>query len=249
MNIKRFLERIGYKGKVSISYECLSQLQETFIGSVPFENIDIINKVALDFSTSAVYEKIVERKRGGVCFENNSLFFWALSEIGFDVRIIEAEMFPKAQFKGHFDHMALIVTMDEVEYLVDVGNGKYFGQPMSILSSAVTVGEGTNYKISKYADDDFVLCFEDNDGWKFRYAFRLASKSLTDFKKVSTFIETSPDSPFTQALLSTVYNGSKRVTLSGNRLVITEKSGIQKEKQVPESEVKETLFTQFGLSL
>lgn len=249
MDIKNFLDRIGYNKDISVSYSCLSQLQEAFISSVPFENIDIINKIVLDFSTNAVYEKIVERKRGGVCFENNSLFYWALSEIGFDVRIIEAEMFPEEQFKGHFDHMALVVKIDAVEYLVDVGNGKYFGQPISILSSTETIGEGINYRISKYGDDDFVLCFDDGDSWKFRYAFKLGSKSLTDFEKVSIFIETSPDSNFTKALLSTIYNGNERITLSGNRLVITDKSGAKTERELQETEIKDTLLTQFGLSI
>lgn len=249
MNINKFLERIDYKEDILASYACLSRLQEAFICSVPFENIDIIHNVPLNFLTPAVYEKIVKRKRGGLCFENNSLFYWALTEIGFEVKIIEAEMFPKEQFKGHFDHMALIVKIDAIEYLVDVGNGKYFGKPMPILSKAVTKAEGINYKISNYGDKDFVLCFENNASWKYRYAFRLAPKSLTDFKKMSQFIETSPDSPFTHSLLATLYQGDKRITLSGNRLLITENSGHKTQKKIQEPEIKETLLKLFGLSI
>ncbi|MCL1127369.1 arylamine N-acetyltransferase family protein [Shewanella surugensis] len=249
MNKKVFLSRIGFEGKVSNSFESLTKLQECFLGAIPFENIDIIEKKPLDFSTSKVFDKIVTHKRGGVCFENNSLFFSALRALGFDVRVIEAEMFPGASFKGHFDHMSLIVTLDEVEYLVDVGNGKYFGDPISIHSHAETTGEECiHYKVMRYGISDFVLCFNEADTWKYRYAFRLASKNISDFQQVSHFIETSPESIFTQKLLVTVYKHSQRITLSGDRLLITDQSGLQTEKVVQDSEQAKVLKGYFGIS-
>ena len=53
--------------------------------AVPFENIDIQLGRSLTISVEDAFEKIVERGRGGWCYEQNGLFGWALSEIGFDV--------------------------------------------------------------------------------------------------------------------------------------------------------------------
>ena len=111
MDLSRFLNRIQYQGHLDCTLETLTVLQDQFLQTVPFENLDIMQGVALDFTPEPIYQKIVERRRGGVCYENNSLFHWALVVMGFDAKIIRAEMFPGATFRNHFDHMAVIVSI------------------------------------------------------------------------------------------------------------------------------------------
>ena len=249
MNIKDFLARIHFQDNVATSYDCLAQLQECFLSTVPFENINIMDGKRLDYCAKSVFDKIVLHRRGGVCFENNSLFFWALTELGFQVRIIEAEMFPGSDFRGHFNHMALIVTLDGVEYLIDVGNGKYFGKPIDINSQTETIGENTRYKIVRYGAKDFALCLFDENEWKYRYAFRLEAKSLSDFTEMCHFVETSTESSFTQKVLVTIIKNSNRITLSDNRLLFSHSDGTKDERVVKKSEFKNTLSKHFGIKL
>ncbi|WP_159064774.1 arylamine N-acetyltransferase family protein [Thaumasiovibrio subtropicus] len=248
MNIDDFLDRIQYQGDTVVNLACLTELQWRFLNSVPFENLDIMAGVPLDFSVENVFAKIVVNHRGGVCFENNSLFCWVLSEIGFDVQLIAAEMFPGETFRNHFDHMALLVNLEGKTYLVDVGNGKYFGPPLDIDSPNEAVGEGVRYKIAPYAMNDLALCFFNEGKWQYRYAFQRQPVGLADFKQVCTFIETSSESSFTQKVLVTRLDGDKRITLSGNKLVITGE-GEQPEERNVTAEQPAVLLENFGIKI
>jgi len=62
-------------------------------------------------SLEKIYNDIVVNKRGGFCYENNGLFCWLLREIGFNVEIMQGQVFvsAKKEYLPEFDHMCLMV--------------------------------------------------------------------------------------------------------------------------------------------
>jgi hypothetical protein len=85
------------------NFETLARLQKAHMFAVPFENLDVHRKkkifvVANDKDhiypdvppslrvVARFYDKIVNHNRGGFCFEQNSLFKWALETLGFNVQ-------------------------------------------------------------------------------------------------------------------------------------------------------------------
>ena len=124
--IAQYLERIGYNEKVEISLKCLQKLQECHQSRVPFENLDVFSgrKKVLDYDI--LFDQIVINRRGGWCHELNGLFSWLLQNLGFDTRIVSCRYCDRKTqvFRDEtFDHMALIVDIENVKYLVDVGYG------------------------------------------------------------------------------------------------------------------------------
>lgn len=43
------------------------------MASVPFENLDIMNKIEIQLDKDYLWEKVVCRRRGGICYELNGL--------------------------------------------------------------------------------------------------------------------------------------------------------------------------------
>jgi N-hydroxyarylamine O-acetyltransferase len=168
--------------------------------------------------------------------------------MGFDAKIIRAEMFPGETFRNHFDHMALIVSVTGIDYLVDVGNGKSFGKPIAIEGGHSVDGEGGQYRIEAYGDHDRVLSFFDKGEWHYRYAFQMQAKTHADFLDVCRFVETSEESAFTGKKLATVYRPSGRVTLSGFELTTQTQRGAEK-RVIAESDYARVLLDEFGLVL
>ena len=126
LDVTKYLERIGYKTNPDQSLGCLERLQSCHQLTVPFENLDVFvgrNKL---LNINVLYERIVLERRGGWCHELNGLFSWLLRHIGFEVKIVSGAHYhgnKKAFNDVPFDHMALIVNVDEIEYLADVGYG------------------------------------------------------------------------------------------------------------------------------
>lgn len=66
----------------------LASLQRQHLASVPFENLSVHysdNNYTVSLDPEEVYTKIVTRRRGGYCMENNLLFGILLRSFGFTV--------------------------------------------------------------------------------------------------------------------------------------------------------------------
>ena len=130
MNIKAYLERINYHGPLAPTAETLRELQVAHLLAVPFENLSIHAKEPIVLEDQALFTKIVERKRGGFCYEANGLFAALLRELGFDVVMLSAGVAnAEGSFGPDFDHMALMVLLDQ-RWLVDTGFGDSFLEPL-----------------------------------------------------------------------------------------------------------------------
>jgi arylamine N-acetyltransferase len=65
----------------------LTALQRQQVGHVPFENLSLHYSPSRHVTTDprALYEKIVVRRRGGYCMENNGFFGTVLRTLGFQL--------------------------------------------------------------------------------------------------------------------------------------------------------------------
>src|SRR5690606_16267355 len=64
----------------------LAALQEAQLSAIAFENLDPLTGRVPDLDPQALADKLLARRRGGYCFELNSLFGRALSAFGFKAR-------------------------------------------------------------------------------------------------------------------------------------------------------------------
>jgi len=131
MNIHEYLNRIKYEGDMTPGLKLLQGLQKSHLMTVPFENLDIHYGNPIELDLGSFYRKIIIQKRGGFCYELNSLFQTLLDLLGFESKIISARVYDsqKNDFGEQYDHLAVIVTLDSKEYFVDVGFGEFACDP------------------------------------------------------------------------------------------------------------------------
>ena len=90
--IETYMARIGFDGALDGSVSTLSRLQQCHLHTVPYENLDILYGIPLSLDVQAVYTKIVEKGRGGYCFELNILFGTLLRSLGYQVTDLFAKV-------------------------------------------------------------------------------------------------------------------------------------------------------------
>ena len=79
MDICAYLNRIGYTGTRETSRENLDTLLRCHLETVPFEKLECSGSGApLSNALDVLYDKVVVRRRGGICFELNSLLYGLL---------------------------------------------------------------------------------------------------------------------------------------------------------------------------
>lgn len=251
MDRQRYLQHIGFAGIPQADLLTLQQLHRCHMLSVPFENLSIIYRQGIHLEEAALFNKIVERNRGGFCYELNRLFALLLKDIGFNVQFISGEIRARdGSFGAPFDHMALKVELDQ-PYLVDVGLGDSFLTPLKITTTEQqpqTSGtfhleqEGEAYYLERRNGDN-------RSHAKTLYRFTLQAREPSEFDGMCHYHSTSPQSHFTQRLVCSRPTENGRVTLSENKLIITEDHQRHESTLHSEDERRATLMRYFGINL
>ncbi len=247
MDAKAYLERINYKGSLLPTFETLRDLQLSHLLSVPFENLSIHANEPILLQDKSLFEKIVLRRRGGFCYELNGLFATLLRQLGFRVTLLSAGVAKKnGAFGPDFDHMTLMVLLED-RWLVDVGFGDSFRQPLWMDRRDAQAQGERSYQIS---DDGNYLILRENDGdgdWKAQYRFTLRPHELADYAEMCHYHQTSPESIFTQRRICSKAKPDGRVTLSDMRLIETAGSERRERVMINEKEYAEMLEREFGI--
>ena len=115
MEVKAYLERIGYRGPLAPTADTLRRLHVAHLLTVPFENLSIHAGERIVLDDVSLFDKLVTRRRGGFCYELNGLFAALLRELGFQVEMLSARVANReGVFGPEFDHMALLVKLEEI---------------------------------------------------------------------------------------------------------------------------------------
>src|SRR5918997_411726 len=221
MDVEAYLERIGYRGPLAPTAETLRRLHVAHLLTVPFENLSIHAGETVVLEDESLFDKVVRRGRGGFCYELNGLFAALLRELGFRVEMLSAAVARReGGFGPEFDHMALLVTLEE-RWLADVGFGDSFVEPLLLDERAGQTQGARAFRI----DEDggrLVLLRRDAGGeWEPQYRFGLEPHAYADYAQMCRFHQTSPESHFTRGRVCSRLTPEGRVTLSGSRLITT----------------------------
>jgi len=189
--------------------------------SVPFENLDIHIGRPIILDQRLLYNKIVEKRRGGYCYELNGCFAWLLKRLGFRVSMLSARVARGQSFSPEFDHLTLLVRLKD-RWLADVGFGDLFIEPIPIDKLGPKQDDGRVYRIVREGAKRILLRWnEKNYSWEPQYAFGLRPRKLAEFAARNRYQQTSPRSHFTRGRLISRLTREGRVTLTDRRLTLT----------------------------
>ena len=73
MDTDAYLRRINWAGPVAVDAGTLRRLHLAHLRAVPFENLSIRWQEPIVLTDDALFEKVVQRRRGGFCYELNGL--------------------------------------------------------------------------------------------------------------------------------------------------------------------------------
>ncbi|QFY60836.1 arylamine N-acetyltransferase [Rhizobium grahamii] len=174
----------------------LVALQRAQLAAIAFESIDPFLGKAPSLQPGDIWTQLVEKKRGGYCFQLNWLFGEALKHLGFEARSILGRVRMGAPVGGVRAHLAWIVTIDGQEWLADAG----FGGPGPRDPVAIRAGEqligGMIFRLREDdATGELVLEWQAPDGWFPLFGFdesRFAQADLEGANQLCTFWSALP---------------------------------------------------------
>lgn len=249
MNIERYLSRINFTDKLQSDLATLKSLHRHHLFNVPFENLDVHYKRIFDLKSANVYDKVVNRRRGGFCYEVNSLFNELLTSAGFTTRIISAKIITDAGKPGpEYDHMAIVIQIDGKDLIADVGFGDLFIEPLEIRDGIQY--DGRNYfRIDLEGDEYELYMSPDNIHFQKKYTFTVDEVALSLFEGPCYDKQVNPDSHFVINTICTLPTEKGRITVYNDKL--TETVGGEKVQRVilNDGDLRSILRERFGVDV
>jgi N-hydroxyarylamine O-acetyltransferase len=249
MNTSAYLERIGLKPELPRpDVATLRLLQRSHLLAVPFENLDIHWNRPIKLDLERFYDKIVVDRRGGFCYELNGLFEALLKAIGFRTELVSARVFNGKEHGPEFDHAAIIVSLDDGRYLVDVGYGAFTAEPLEFIPDVEQEDEAGTFLIRNREDGYSEVLKREQGTWRSEYLFSLQKRDLAEFAEMCDFQQYAPESHFRKGKLCSIMTDDGRKTLTDKSFIITVK-GEKKETVVDsDAEFYRLLSDEFGIA-
>ncbi len=260
--------------------DSLQHLQSTHVTTVPFETLAITGDpygdregAGVSLALPDVYEKVVERGRGGFCYELNGLFGWLLGALGYDAERVAAMVVgDDGAARPPANHLTHVVTLDR-RYVVDVGLGvppmrrplPLDGEPRSDAAgtdAASDVGSdvagpvredhtGVEWRVveSDRPDADYATEFREpgDEAWTLRYVFRDQPREMDYFAATCEYLATAPESPFTGEPTATLGTDEGYLRLSPDALVRVRGDEEREEPIEDGAAYHDVLEEEFGL--
>lgn len=250
IDLDRYFARIGYHGPRTATLETLHQIVHAHVQTIPFENLDVLLGRPIELELGAVQRKLVDARRGGYCFEQNSLLLAVLTELGFAARPLSGRVRwqrPR-DYTPPRTHLFVRVELD-TSWLVDVGIGA-----MSMAAAIRLVldePQPTPHEPRRLVRDGERIFHQARlgDEWQDVYETTLEDMPPIDREVASWYTSAHPESSFKQRLtVARALPDGRRITLLNRELSVRERDG-RAERRLIESpdELLAVLAEHFGL--
>jgi N-hydroxyarylamine O-acetyltransferase len=227
--------------------ETLAALHQAHVAAIPFENLDILLGRPVRLELGPLQEKLVARRRGGYCFEQNTLFQAALEALGYRVTPLAARVRVGATGIRARTHMLLRVELEEGPFLADVGFGAGgVVQPVPLAEGAIVRTGPFAHRLVREAGL-WVLQGDSGAGWVDQYAFTLEPQYPIDFEVANHYTSTHPQSAFVLNLTTQRSWPERRAVLRNRELTVTTAAGDAVTKVRDPGHLLALLASEFGL--
>ncbi|MGH2832603.1 MAG: arylamine N-acetyltransferase family protein [Solirubrobacteraceae bacterium] len=248
-DLDAYLQRIGLTGRAS-----LAEIHRAHSCSIPFENLDPHRGVEVSLAVEDLFEKLVLRRRGGYCFEQNLLLAGALQELGLQVELFLARVrygAPPGVIRPR-GHLLLRVDDGQDSWHCDVGFG------LGTLFEPIPFGPGSEqhqfgwcYRVIEDGPEH-VLQQKGADGWADVYAYLPNPNPPIDVETINWWVCTHPHSPFVSGLVAGIQDRHGKRSVLNNwsgELALIERTPAGESTSVVSSQTLPQLLAQrFGLS-
>ncbi|HEX4435925.1 MAG TPA: arylamine N-acetyltransferase [Solirubrobacteraceae bacterium] len=212
-DLDAYLRRIGLRGSPA-----LADIHRAHATSIPFEGLGPFVGEAVSLDPERLLEKLVGRRRGGYCFEQNLLLGAALEALGLEVETYLARVMigqRPGEVRGR-THLLLRVGEGGRSWHADVGFGS------GTLLEPLPWGPGVEHEQAGWRfrvierGPEWILQTSEEGEWIGLYGFLPQPVAAIDIEMSNWWTATSPKSRFVSGFLVS------RQWLDGRRLILSD---------------------------
>lgn len=234
-----YLARIGYDSPREPTLDVLKAVHLAQSQTIAFENFEPLLNRPVPIDLPALQDKLIAHKRGGYCFEINTLFCAALRALGFVVTPLLARvqwMAPPTHVAAR-THMVLRVDLNGTSYIADAGFGAVtLTGPIILQTETPQRTPHEMFRLIAMGADELQLQVQLKNEWVRMYQFSLVPPPQIDFEVGNFFVWAYPESHFRKVLMASHVEAGKRFTLGNLTLTTRQVNGDTAQHEIETSD-------------
>lgn len=253
MRLHDYLQRIGVATAAGRALEptadTLRRLHAAHREAFLFENLSIQTGGRVSVSVEDIERKFLDDRRGGYCFEHNTLFGAALADLGFNPTTFLGRVRRGPPERWARTHMVLHVVVAGEPWLADVGfGGMGLLEPLPFREGATAQQVGLTYTLRR-DDRLWVLSMRDAGGSTMDlYEFSEDAQTPGDVEVANHYTSTHPNSIFRRTLAIQRTTRNDRTLLRHDALT-RYRDGRLEEQPIDRARLPSIARDEFGVEL
>lgn len=250
LDLDAYMRRVGHDGDTAPTAQTLAALHRAHLAAIPFENLDVVLGRGIAVDLDSVQAKLVERRRGGYCYEHGVLFAAVLERLGYEVERMLARVGGEELERPRAPtHMTLRVATGGERWLADVGFGSGLLRPLPFDEGGPHAQGGWTFALASTGSRSWALRELRGGEWVTRYGFDEQRLHAADVVMANHFTSTFERSPFVGKPVVTRRDEDSIRSLVDRRLALERPDGTLDERDVADDEIGALLRETFGIPL
>jgi DNA-binding LacI/PurR family transcriptional regulator/arylamine N-acetyltransferase len=246
LDLDAYLRRVGYSGPLEANGQTLAALHRAHVGAIAFENLDIILGRGISVDLEDVQAKLVDRRRGGYCYEHGTLFGAVAERLGFQVDRLLARTGDPAEHPRPRSHLVLRVATPGETWLADVGFGSGLLAPLPLAETGPHRQGAWEYELRQGSGSAWRLRQSDGQSWTTILTFTEEPQHFVDIDGANYNTSTNPNSPFVQRPIVVRKDAASVRQLLGREYSIERPGQPAERRRLTDAEFAELLRSDFG---
>ena len=239
------LEKLEINKCASVNLDSLNELLLAQLTHIPFDSLDVWAEGGCpSLRLDDIYDKFINRNRGGYCFELNTFFRTLLNGLGFDAYQVIAYILNPDGTQQPPAHNVILCNLDGKKYFFDVG----YGGPVPYEALELQEGLQNGFELIKKEDTWFVYRVTSTE-YRPLTAFRDIPVSVNDLVPLNFYVSQRPDIHFRHVIHLNRRNADGSIySIDGKEFKIHTAGNTQIQELKTIDDVKRIIRTYFDMN-
>ncbi len=225
----------------------LTDITSRHVANFSFSSVGPMLKDDLPLDIEALYQRIVIRRRGGYCFEQNGLLQAVLGELGFAVNLYLGRVIYNQDTHPGLTHRINLVETGGEQYVADVGFGPMGPRYPVRMSGEESHEDFRVFRITEGRPGEFHMQTLKDGAFYSLYRFELHRYGQSDCEVGHFYSHKHPGATFVNHLVVSRILPSEIHSLRNRECWVITASGEQRHEIADGAQLRDVLDSRFGI--
>jgi len=227
----------------------LSELTSRHLANFSFASVGPMLGDDLPLDVESLYRRIVVRRRGGYCFEQNGLMQAVLAELGFPTTLCLARVIHNQDTHPGLTHRITLVEIAGKHYVADVGFGST-GPRFPVAMTGEEVSENFRvFRISEGRTGEYHMQILKDGAYFSLYRFELHHYGQSDCEVGHFYSHKHPAANFVNHLVVSRILADEIRSLRNRELWVITAEGEERLEIADSTQLRTDLHCRFGINV